>query len=261
MTSRRSITAVMLAAALLGVPSRRGRAERRRHAARLRGAGRTGSTGASPRPPSRGGSGRPRTMTRHGPMTRRHRSRGPRSIAGGPTAVRTAAPRCRRWRRCAARTPTPACAWSASTTPSRRDRSTTMTSAPRPPARVRGADRGGRGLVGAARGVPARGQRRATSIALLVDERGVIRFVHPGPSLFPSSRPEDCAGQCRLRAARAGHPRAASEARRRPPRPSRRDDRSGHDRRGPNRPQNRIDQPTKRLCPSRPTSSSASRRM
>ena len=35
------------------------------------------------------------------------------------------------------------------------------------------------------------GQRRATSISLLVDEQGVIRFVHPGPDLFPSSRPED----------------------------------------------------------------------
>jgi thiol-disulfide isomerase/thioredoxin len=35
------------------------------------------------------------------------------------------------------------------------------------------------------------GQRAATSISLLVDEQGVIRFVHPGPVLFPSTDPED----------------------------------------------------------------------
>jgi thiol-disulfide isomerase/thioredoxin len=35
------------------------------------------------------------------------------------------------------------------------------------------------------------GKRRgATSISLLVDDRGVIRFVHPGPILFPSAKPE-----------------------------------------------------------------------
>ena len=30
------------------------------------------------------------------------------------------------------------------------------------------------------------GRRRATSVSLLVDSEGVIRFVHPGPVLFPS---------------------------------------------------------------------------
>ena len=32
------------------------------------------------------------------------------------------------------------------------------------------------------------GKRKATSISLLVDERGIIRFVHPGPAVFPSSK-------------------------------------------------------------------------
>ncbi len=33
------------------------------------------------------------------------------------------------------------------------------------------------------------GGRRATSVSFLVDRRGVIRFVHPGPDLFPSEDP------------------------------------------------------------------------
>jgi len=35
------------------------------------------------------------------------------------------------------------------------------------------------------------GRRRATSAAFLVDADGVIRFVHPGPVLFPSDDPDD----------------------------------------------------------------------
>ncbi|MDG1837372.1 MAG: TlpA disulfide reductase family protein [Phycisphaerales bacterium] len=35
------------------------------------------------------------------------------------------------------------------------------------------------------------GQRAATSISILVDEDGIIRFVHPGPVLFPSKDPEN----------------------------------------------------------------------
>ena len=35
------------------------------------------------------------------------------------------------------------------------------------------------------------GQRAATSISILVDEDGIIRFVHPGPVLFPSNDPEN----------------------------------------------------------------------
>ena len=34
------------------------------------------------------------------------------------------------------------------------------------------------------------GERRATSASFLVDARGVIRFVHPGPSLYPSDDPD-----------------------------------------------------------------------
>jgi thiol-disulfide isomerase/thioredoxin len=33
------------------------------------------------------------------------------------------------------------------------------------------------------------GNRGATSITVLVDERGTIRFLHPGPDLFPSTQP------------------------------------------------------------------------
>jgi thiol-disulfide isomerase/thioredoxin len=38
------------------------------------------------------------------------------------------------------------------------------------------------------------GGRRATSASLLLDEEGVVRFVHPGPELHPSHDPEhaDC---------------------------------------------------------------------
>ena len=35
------------------------------------------------------------------------------------------------------------------------------------------------------------GRRRATSISMLVDADGVIRFVHPGPELFPSTNPSN----------------------------------------------------------------------
>jgi thiol-disulfide isomerase/thioredoxin len=35
------------------------------------------------------------------------------------------------------------------------------------------------------------GRRAATSVSLLVDRKGVIRFVHPGVTYFPSSKPED----------------------------------------------------------------------
>ena len=35
------------------------------------------------------------------------------------------------------------------------------------------------------------GKRRATSVTFLVDGKGVIRFVHPGPALFPSDDAED----------------------------------------------------------------------
>ncbi len=34
-------------------------------------------------------------------------------------------------------------------------------------------------------------EREATSISLLVDERGIIRFVHPGPDVFPSAEAEN----------------------------------------------------------------------
>jgi thiol-disulfide isomerase/thioredoxin len=34
------------------------------------------------------------------------------------------------------------------------------------------------------------GERGATSASFLVDHTGVIRFVHPGPDLFPSGKPE-----------------------------------------------------------------------
>ena len=34
-------------------------------------------------------------------------------------------------------------------------------------------------------------QRGATSISLLVDDKGVIRFVHPGPVLYPSAKSQD----------------------------------------------------------------------
>ena len=30
------------------------------------------------------------------------------------------------------------------------------------------------------------GERSATSVSILVDQDGVVRFVHPGPVLFPS---------------------------------------------------------------------------
>jgi len=35
------------------------------------------------------------------------------------------------------------------------------------------------------------GERRATSATFLVDTRGVIRFVHPGPQFFESDRPAE----------------------------------------------------------------------
>jgi thiol-disulfide isomerase/thioredoxin len=35
------------------------------------------------------------------------------------------------------------------------------------------------------------GKRGATSITVLVDERGTIRFLHPGPDLFPSKLPQE----------------------------------------------------------------------
>jgi thiol-disulfide isomerase/thioredoxin len=35
------------------------------------------------------------------------------------------------------------------------------------------------------------GDRGATSASFLVDHKGVIRFVHPGPDLFPSDKPGD----------------------------------------------------------------------
>ena len=35
------------------------------------------------------------------------------------------------------------------------------------------------------------GKRRATSVTFLVDGKGVIRFVHPGPAFFPSEDPGD----------------------------------------------------------------------
>ena len=34
------------------------------------------------------------------------------------------------------------------------------------------------------------GERGATSASFLVDHKGVIRFVHPGPDLFPSDKPQ-----------------------------------------------------------------------
>lgn len=35
------------------------------------------------------------------------------------------------------------------------------------------------------------GQRHATSVSFLVDQRGIIRFVHPGVQFFPSTDPEE----------------------------------------------------------------------
>ncbi len=35
------------------------------------------------------------------------------------------------------------------------------------------------------------GRRQATSVTFLVDARGVVRYVHPGPDFFPSDKPED----------------------------------------------------------------------
>ena len=35
------------------------------------------------------------------------------------------------------------------------------------------------------------GHRAATSVSFLVDQKGIIRFVHPGVEYFPSSKPED----------------------------------------------------------------------
>jgi hypothetical protein len=35
------------------------------------------------------------------------------------------------------------------------------------------------------------GDRGATSITVLVDELGTIRFLHPGPDLFPSTLPTE----------------------------------------------------------------------
>ncbi|MCH8822728.1 MAG: TlpA family protein disulfide reductase [Planctomycetes bacterium] len=32
------------------------------------------------------------------------------------------------------------------------------------------------------------GKRKATSVSILVDKQGIIRFVHPGPAVFPSSK-------------------------------------------------------------------------
>jgi hypothetical protein len=37
----------------------------------------------------------------------------------------------------------------------------------------------------------SKSDRRATSISLLADADGVIRFVHPGTEYFPSSKPEN----------------------------------------------------------------------
>ena len=37
------------------------------------------------------------------------------------------------------------------------------------------------------------GKRPATSVTVLADADGVIRFVHPGPTLFPSDNPEHAA--------------------------------------------------------------------
>ena len=34
------------------------------------------------------------------------------------------------------------------------------------------------------------GRRRTTSVTFLVDKDGVIRFLHPGPVLFPSEDPQ-----------------------------------------------------------------------
>jgi len=34
------------------------------------------------------------------------------------------------------------------------------------------------------------GEKRATSVSILVDAKGVVRFVHPGPVLFPSGDPK-----------------------------------------------------------------------
>jgi thiol-disulfide isomerase/thioredoxin len=35
------------------------------------------------------------------------------------------------------------------------------------------------------------GRRQATSVTFLVDAKGVIRYIHPGPDFFPSGKPED----------------------------------------------------------------------
>jgi len=35
------------------------------------------------------------------------------------------------------------------------------------------------------------GRRSATSVTFLVDAKGVIRYIHPGPDFFPSDKPED----------------------------------------------------------------------
>ncbi len=35
------------------------------------------------------------------------------------------------------------------------------------------------------------GRRQATSVTFLVDAKGVVRYVHPGPDFFPSDKPEE----------------------------------------------------------------------
>jgi len=35
------------------------------------------------------------------------------------------------------------------------------------------------------------GDRQATSVSFLVDSKGIIRFVHPGPEYFPSDNPSN----------------------------------------------------------------------
>ncbi len=47
------------------------------------------------------------------------------------------------------------------------------------------------------------GKRGATSITVLVDEKGVIRFLHPGPDLFPSSQPGEARQDADYRALEA----------------------------------------------------------
>ena len=42
------------------------------------------------------------------------------------------------------------------------------------------------------------GKRKATSVSFVIDQQGVIRFVHPGPRIFWTHDPKDAAANSEM---------------------------------------------------------------